>query len=168
MRVKTTVLFFLSLLLVSGFGGANNCSSTSSTARIEESAVNSSQGTRGIDQRIERVENGLLLPVIIKGQPSVPMKLADRMQFFKTPGVSIAVINNGRIEWARAYGVREAGNNERVTTETLFQAGSISKAMTAVAALRLVQQGKLNLDEDVNQNSFRGKFPKTNLRESRK
>jgi hypothetical protein len=85
MRVKTTVLFFLSLLLVSGFGGANNCSSTSSTARTEEAAGNSSQGTRDIDQRIERVENGLLLPVIIKGQPSVSMKLADRMQFSKRP-----------------------------------------------------------------------------------
>jgi len=168
MRVKTTVLFFLSLLLVSGFGGANNCSSTSSTARTEEAAGNSSQGTRDIDQRIERVENGLLLPVIIKGQPSVSMKLADRMQFFKTPGVSIAVINNGKIEWARAYGVREVGNSERVTTETLFQAGSISKAMTAVAALRLVQQGKLNLDEDVNQKLISWKVPENEFTREQK
>ncbi len=74
-----------------------------------------------VEQRIRRIENGLLLPVVVKGQPIEVMKLADRMQFFKTPGVSIAFINNGQIEWARGYGVREAGSREPVMTETLFK-----------------------------------------------
>jgi len=87
------------------------------------------------------------------------MNLADRMQFYKTPGLSVAVINNGRIEWARGYGIREKGVSEPVTPETLFQAASISKPVAAMAALRLVQQGRLNLDEDVNQKLVSWKVP---------
>ena len=68
----------------------------------------------------------------------------------KTPGVSVAVINHGVIEWARGYGVREAGTTNPVTTYTTFQAASISKAVTAMVALRLVESGRVNLDENVN------------------
>ncbi len=90
------------------------------------------------------------------------------MQFYKTPGVSIVFINNGRIEWARGYGVREAGKPEPVTTETLFQAGSISKPVTAVAALRLVQAGKLDLDEDVNRKLVSWKIPENDFTREKK
>jgi len=100
-------------------------------------------------ERIQRVENGLLPAVVIKGQ-AAPMKLAERMAHYKTPGVSVAVINNGAVEWAKAYGVVEAGGARAVTTETMFQAASISKPVAAMGALRLVEQGKLSLDEDVN------------------
>ncbi|MEO8970733.1 MAG: serine hydrolase domain-containing protein [Ktedonobacteraceae bacterium] len=66
------------------------------------------------------------------------------------PAVSIAVINDYRIEWAAGYGVCESGQSDSITTETLFQACSMSKTVTAVAALRLVEQGKLDLDANVN------------------
>jgi CubicO group peptidase (beta-lactamase class C family) len=112
-----------------------------------------------IEASIRRIETGLLLPVVVEGQPSEPMRLADRMQFYKTPGVSIAFIDAGQIKWARGYGVRESGRPEPVTTETLFEAGSISKPVTALAALRLVQAGKLDLDEDVNRKLTSWKVP---------
>jgi len=66
------------------------------------------------------------------------------------PGVSVAVINDGHIEWARGYGVLESGKPRPVEVDTLFQAGSISQALTAAAALRLVESGRLALDGDVN------------------
>jgi CubicO group peptidase (beta-lactamase class C family) len=72
------------------------------------------------------------------------------MAFYNVPGVSIAMINNGKLEWARGYGVLEAGGARPVTAETRFQAASISKPVAAMAALALVEQGKLSLDEDVN------------------
>lgn len=76
--------------------------------------------------------------------------LADRMAELKIPGVSIAVIHGGVIEWAEGFGVQ--GTDEKsVTTDTLFQAGSISKPVAAMAALRFVQAGKLSLDADINQ-----------------
>jgi CubicO group peptidase (beta-lactamase class C family) len=99
--------------------------------------------------RIARVESGLLPGTVTKGQ-NASMKLADRMAFHKVPGVSIAVINNGKLEWAKGYGVLEAGTRNAVTSETRFQAASISKPVAAMAALALVTQGKLSLDEDVN------------------
>ncbi|RMG49542.1 MAG: serine hydrolase [Acidobacteria bacterium] len=100
--------------------------------------------------RIRRVENGLLPAVVIKGRAPRPMNLIERMKHYRVPGVSIAVINQGTVEWARGYGVVEAGSHRPVTPETLFQAASISKPVTAMAALFLVQQGKLSLDGDVN------------------
>jgi CubicO group peptidase (beta-lactamase class C family) len=78
------------------------------------------------------------------------MKLADRMAFYHVPGVGIAVVNNGALEWARSYGVAAAHETRPVTIDTLFQAASISKPLTATAALALVQDGRLSLDEDVN------------------
>jgi len=101
------------------------------------------------EERIQRIENALLPPVLIKGRQS-KMALSDRMKHHKTPGVSIALVNDGRLEWARAYGVRETGSNDPVTPETLFQAASISKPVTAMSVLSFVEQGKLKLDEDVN------------------
>jgi CubicO group peptidase (beta-lactamase class C family) len=106
-------------------------------------------GSSTVDERIQRITNGLLPSVMIEGQPA-DMKLADRMRSYKIPGVSIAVIHEGRIDWARGFGVVEAGGSQPVTEETLFQAGSISKPVAAVAALRLVERGVLSLDEDVN------------------
>lgn len=114
------------------------------------SLVSPAQSTTDFAARIQQVEGGLLPDNVIKGQPLAQMKLVDRMKYYETPGVSIAAINNYKIEWARGYGVRGVGSNEVVSPDTLFQAASISKPVTAMAALRLVQQGKLNLDEDVN------------------
>jgi CubicO group peptidase (beta-lactamase class C family) len=78
------------------------------------------------------------------------MRLLDRMQFYKAPAVSVAVINKGQIEWARAYGTLEANGKVPATVTTVFQAASVSKPITAMAALRLVQQHRLDLDADVN------------------
>ena len=65
------------------------------------------------------------------------------------PGLSLVIINDGRIVKPKGYGVTEWGGAP-VTTATLFQAGSISKSVAAVAALQRVEQGKLSLDENVN------------------
>ena len=119
-------------------------------------------------QRIERVENGLLPAAVLKGETPARMKLTVRMQFYKTPAVSIAVINDGRIEWARAYGVLEAGGKEEATPETLFQAASISKPLSALAALHLVEQGKLDLDADVNKRLISWKVPENEFTKDQK
>lgn len=76
--------------------------------------------------------------------------LLDCIATQRIPGVSIAVVNDYQIEWADGYGSREMGKLDAVNTETLFQACSISKAVTAIAALRLVERGQLDLDSDIN------------------
>lgn len=112
-----------------------------------------------VDARINRIVNGLLPAAIIKGQPTPRMTLADRMNYYNAPEVSIAVLDHGQIDWARGYGLADNVANNPVTPETLFQAASVSKSVTALAALRLVQQGKLNLDEDVNLKLVSWKVP---------
>jgi CubicO group peptidase (beta-lactamase class C family) len=84
------------------------------------------------------------------------------MKELHVPAVSIAVINDGRIEWARAYGVTRI-DGPPATVETLFQAGSISKPVSALAVMQLVEAGKLNLDADVNDYLRSWKVPASEL-----
>ncbi len=102
-----------------------------------------------VEQHIQHVTSGLIGDVVIKGEEHNTHTLAERMKQLNVPGVSIAVIHNGKIEWARGFGVRALGADP-VNDQTMFQAGSISKPLAAMAALRLVQQGKLSLDADIN------------------
>lgn len=74
-------------------------------------------------------------------------------------GLSLAVIENGRIVKAKGYGFSDRATRRPVTVDTLFQAGSISKAVAAVGALRLVERGKLSLDDDVNRWLVSWKLP---------
>ena len=111
-----------------------------------------------IEQHIQHVTSGLIGEVVIKGDEHATHTLADRMKELNVPGVSIAVLHNGKIEWARGFGVRSL-RGDPVNAETLFQAGSISKPLAAMACLRLVQEGKLSLDADVNTYLTGWKFP---------
>ena len=107
--------------------------------------------------KIKRVEHGLLPAVLIKGDPA--WSLAERMKFYKVPGLSVAVIENYRVVWARAYGVKDLETKEPVTTETLFQAGSISKSVNAMVVMKKVEEGKISLDENINNKLTTWKLP---------
>jgi CubicO group peptidase (beta-lactamase class C family) len=113
----------------------------------------------GLDQRIANVERGLLPAVAPLGTPAPPRKLADEMARLGVPGVSIAVIHGGEIEWAKGYGVVTPGG-AAVTPATLFQAASISKPVSAMAALKMVEDGTLALDRDINSYTTLWKLPK--------
>ena len=121
-------------------------------------AQNSAPTSAQVEQHIQHVTSGLIGGVVIKGDEHATHTLTDRMAELKVPGVSIAVIHQGKIEWARGFGVRSLGGPP-VTADTMFQAGSISKPLAAMAALHLVQQGKLSLDTDVNTYLTSWKFP---------
>ncbi|WP_152393045.1 serine hydrolase domain-containing protein [Paenibacillus guangzhouensis] len=105
--------------------------------------------SKAIEERIEAIIHRLLPETHYKNKYE-EATLDERMKYYNTPGVSIAVINNFELEWARGFGLREAGNPEPVTETTLFQAGSISKPVFALSVMRLVQEGRLDLDRDVN------------------
>jgi len=93
--------------------------------------------------------------------------IPDRMAYYHVPGLSLACIHNGTVEWTQAFGVARVGG-EPVTPETLFQASSIGMPVTAVAVLRLVEQGKLNLDADVGQYLRSWKLPTNRFTEQKK
>jgi CubicO group peptidase (beta-lactamase class C family) len=86
------------------------------------------------------------------------------------PGVALAIIENGKIVREQGYGWRDKERKLAVTNSTLFEAASVSKAVTALGALRLLDEGKVSLDEDINsklrswsipQNEFTRRHPVT-------
>lgn len=103
-----------------------------------------------VEARIGRVVNGLLPDSPLKDKFESRTSLKERMAHWHTPGVSIAVVNDYRIEWARGFGVKEWGKAGPVTERTLFQAGSVSKPIFALGVMRLAEEGRLDLDRDVN------------------
>ena len=114
-----------------------------------------------VERRIERVEQGLLTD--LSDPPRQRMNLVDRMAYYKVPGVSIAMINDYQIEWAKGYGVLEAGKDQPVTTDTIFQPGSTAKPIVAAAALHYVEAGDLELDSDVNSRLVSWKVPENDF-----
>lgn len=94
------------------------------------------------------VEANLNPPVLQRG--ARPHSLAERMRLYEVPGISVAVIHDGKLAWTRGWGFRDTASCAPVTPDTAFQAASISKVATAMIALRLVEQGKLALDQDIN------------------
>jgi CubicO group peptidase (beta-lactamase class C family) len=101
--------------------------------------------------RIHRVENGIPPIPLSDNEPPQPLNIEKVMQLYNVPGLSVAVIDDFKIAWAKGYGFTETGSNTPVTVHTLFQAGSISKPVAATGTLSLVEKGKLSLDENVNQ-----------------
>jgi CubicO group peptidase (beta-lactamase class C family) len=102
------------------------------------------------DDRIAAMERSISPLVTIRGETPRRASLAQRMNELKVPAISLAVIRGGRIEWAKAYGYADKDASIKATPTTLFQAGSISKPVAALAALKLVEDGALSLDGDVN------------------
>jgi CubicO group peptidase (beta-lactamase class C family) len=77
-------------------------------------------------------------------------EILARLAHHKVPGISIALIQGGKVEWARAFGLARDGEEKTLTGKSRFQAASISKPVAALAALLLAQQKKVELDRDLN------------------
>ena len=103
---------------------------------------------QNLEERIKSVENNLRPLVLNQGEEL--WNLEERMLKYNVPGLSIAIINDYEVEWAKGYG--HTGNEEfpNVTEKTVFQAASMSKFVNAVALMKLVQSNKIDLDEDIN------------------
>lgn len=120
-----------------------------------------SPASAGTNEEIARIENGLRPVVALAGTPVATRTLAEEMKRLHVPGVSVAVIKDGKIAWARGFGVAYE-NGPAITAQTLFQAASISKPVTAMAALKMVEEGKLALDADINTVLTGWKLPAAN------
>ena len=130
--------------------------------------ASSAQNPGDREARIRRIEATVVDMPIGDNEPPLRLDLHKLMELYKVPGLSIAVIDNFQIVWAKAYGVIEAGSTTPVTPQTLFQAGSISKPVAASGALYLVQQGNLSLDEDVNRKLKSWKVPENEFTKNEK
>ncbi|GGO89655.1 CubicO group peptidase (beta-lactamase class C family) [Stakelama pacifica] len=110
-----------------------------------------------VNSHTRNVETNLRPPVIRPGDQ--PRTLAEAMRRYDVPGISVAVIHDGRIAWARGWGVRDLTSCAPVTPDTAFQAASISKIVTATVALRLVERGTIGLDRNINRSLHSWRLP---------
>jgi len=101
--------------------------------------------------KITLVENGLTpdATVIFADSPLVRYAIIERMKLYNVPSVSIAIINNGKVEWAKAYGLADVTENRPADANTLYQAASLTKTVNAFCIMKLAQDGRLNLDTEI-------------------
>ncbi|MCX6285885.1 MAG: serine hydrolase [Bacteroidetes bacterium] len=128
---------------------------------ITNSTIGNPQYSRETESKIKRITENLK----VAGQFWTSCKnatLANRLAYYKIPGISIAVINNGEIEWARGFGDKDVSTKEPVVQSTLFQAASISKVLTAIAFMKLKEMNEIDLDADVNLYLKSWKVPSNN------
>ncbi len=159
-RKIALVALLLSLALASslpgcaqgGQPGANDPAGAGEVRGSDRTDAREADGSvsPGHESRIARIEANLLPTFTIRGEPVRSVSLAERMDELSVPGVSVAVFQDGEIVWARGWGFADVASGRSVTADTLFQAASISKPVAAVAALKMVEQGALRLDDDVN------------------
>jgi len=112
---------------------------------------------------ITSIENGLLPAIMIKRDSVIGFNLVERMKHYNVPGVSIAIVKNGKIKWAKGYGLADMETGRPVDTNTLFQAGSISKPIAGLGSMILVEEGKISLDKNVNSYLKDWKIPENNF-----
>jgi len=131
-------------------------------------SADSSQKTGDQEARIHRVVTTVVDFPMSEGQAPLRMDLLQLMKLYNVPGLSVAVIDDYKMIWAKGYGVIENGSSTPVTPKTLFQAGSISKPVAATGALYLVEHGKLALDENVNEKLKTWKLPENEFTKKEK
>ena len=114
------------------------------------SAAIANAATAPVDAATQAALAGGLRPTLLQaGEPLPHWSLPARMAHHRVPGVAIAVLRDGKVVHSTGYGLREAGTRNAVDADTLFSVGSVSKVVTAAATLRLVDDGTLDLDRDV-------------------
>jgi CubicO group peptidase (beta-lactamase class C family) len=131
------------------------------------------KGSIEAQQSPERVRDSSVARHAVVAGAGSPAEAVDdvvrsEMKKRQIPGLSLAIVEEGRIVKATGYGVTEKGGSQPVTSSTLFQAGSISKPVAALGALRLVEEGKFTLDEDVNGKLSSWKVPENQFTREKK
>ena len=96
------------------------------------------QESEALAARIDRIENKISPLFRIEGREVPQYNIEERLKALGIPGLSIAFVSNGKVEWARAYGMADVAEGRKMTTETMLLAGSISKPVAALRAQQLV------------------------------
>ncbi|WP_165851780.1 serine hydrolase [Chryseobacterium pennipullorum] len=126
----------------------------------------SAQTDSQIQNEMAQVESGLAPAVRFQGEPA--WTIESRMKHYKIPAVSIAVIRNARVIWSKAYGFADIESKKPATTQTLFQVASMSKPVSAYAALKEVELGKIDADAEVNTYLKSWKIPDSEFTKDKK
>ncbi len=118
---------------------------------------------------VRSLQNQLEEAFSVKGSASSSRtSIWDRLAYYHIPSVSLAIIHEGKVAWVKAYGLSDKEKDLSANENTLYQAASISKFISAIAALELVEEGKLHLDQPVNEQLISWKIPENEWTKQRK
>lgn len=101
----------------------------------------------GAVERRRRVEQGFLPQVVFVGETQ-PTTVSARLAHYKVPAMSVAAIRQGKLDWTAAWGEVQVGG-DKAECSSLFQAGSLSKPVTVLAAMRMKAQGRIEFDRNI-------------------
>src|SRR5436190_5789854 len=118
------------------------------------------------EELVKEVENNITGRLIVEGEK--PQTIQERMAYHNVKGLSIAVIENYKVAWAKGYGWADESEKRPVTAETLFEPGSISKSLNAIGILKLAQDKKVDLYTDINSYLTTWKFPYDSVSKGKK
>lgn len=141
--MKQTIVFTLALFSAIA-GTVRVAAQTQNAVPVEQTHY-----SPAIEAQIKQVEAQTgLVKFTVAGLP--PRSITSRMAYYNVKGLSIAVVHDFKVVWAKSYGWADEKEQRPVTSDTRFEPGSISKSLNAVGVLRLAQEGKLDLDTDIN------------------
>lgn len=126
------------------------------------SAISSQGVTQNIliADKLQEIENNL---VDFTGQTQGSVNLIGEMTKYKVPGLGYAVINDNKISIEKYYGTTKAGTDQIVTNNTLFEAASVTKMVTAILVMHFVEIGQIKLNDDVNNYLKNWKLPQSDF-----
>lgn len=136
--INKTTVFIITFLLFQTYLFAQE-SRTSNKIKLVENNLYQSVDFKFDDDK----------PAIFNSEKTIRYNISERMAFHKVPSVSIAVINNGKVEWVKAYGYADIKGARLADIHTLYQAASLSKTLNAMLLFKFVEEGKLSLDKDI-------------------
>ncbi len=107
-----------------------------------------------------KFESHLVPAIQVSSEPRF-YNLKDRMEHYQVTGLSIAIVKDGKIVWNEGYGYAQLQDSIKVNSKTVFQAGSLSKSITALLTMKLVEKGVLKLDQNIEDYLETWEFPKS-------
>lgn len=134
---QSFVLFFL--------GSCSNSSKNSNTESFDSDCI-TQEGS--VEQKVQ-LEAGIRGQVRFLGEPENFGSIPNKMSEYNIPTLSLAVINKGKIEWADIYQNAKFPEEQKLGCASIFQAASLSKPVTFLAALRMHSAGEIDLDENI-------------------
>ncbi len=114
------------------------------------------------EERVDSIVHGLAPPLQFEGEPVVRRDLTKAMAESDVPALALAIVDDCEVVWTGGWGTPENGR-VAVTGSTPFQVGSVAKMVTAVVAMGMVAEGKLGIDQQINELLTSWKLPANEL-----
>jgi CubicO group peptidase (beta-lactamase class C family) len=143
------ILLSAALLFLGSCSFPSKDSSDPGTDKRVDSSSQNCMGSEGSIETKAQLETEIRGQVKFLDEPDNFSTLTGKMAAYKIPAVSLAVINQGEIEWSETYGNADFPEEQNLDCSSIFQAASLSKPVTFLAALRMHSAGEIDLDENI-------------------